>query len=74
MQRCRTFVPVVPVNATLDSTYGTTYSGNIDGCKFMPENLAVLRILGGIRSPNETAMTKLIFEGWSLKYLGGLEC
>lgn len=38
----------------------------------MPENLAALRILGGMRSPNETAMTRFIFEASVLGYSGGL--
>ncbi len=74
MERCWPFVPVRIVRVILDQARGATYSGNMDGCKFIPENLALLKILGGIRSPNETATTKLIFEGALLRYSGGYRC
>ena len=37
-----------------------SYSGNIEGWTFSPPYLAPLRIRGGIRRPNETAMIRFI--------------
>jgi hypothetical protein len=71
MQRGGSLVSVIVVNLILKLTVKSTYSGKRDGCKFMPENLAPFKILGGMSRPNETATTKFILERLGLGYSGG---
>jgi hypothetical protein len=71
MQRCGSLVSIAVVNLILKLIFESTYSGKSDGCKFMPENLAPFKILGGMSSPNETAMTRFILERLVLGYSGG---
>jgi hypothetical protein len=73
MERCWTLV-ATSINFIVSGFAYATYFGNKDGCKFTPEYLAPSRILGGIRRPNETAITKLILEEFVLGYSGGWLC